>query len=278
MLVAADNITASRPSVRKALEQEDAQFLDGLCRRLAKAGAAWLDLNPGHVPAPRREALWRFLVRTAEDACDLPLILDAPRAADLAQALKHCTRPPVLNMATAQPQRLEAFLELAKAHDLDLIAATMEDQVPPAAGDKLALAAFIAASAQKMGLDPRRLILDPMVMPLAMPGGEAHAAGVLGFLRALPQVLDPPPRTIIALSNLVTGTARARAGFAAGPFLAAAAGAGLDMVLMDALDRDLMQMVGLCRSFQGQGIFAPGEYGDRPSSAEPALCPAKRDS
>ena len=260
MLVAADNLTTSRPSVRRAVENRDEAFVRGLCASLERAGAAWIDLNPGYLAASRREDTWSWLVRTAEAACAAKLILDAADPASLELALGFCTRPPVLNMATAEESRLGPVLDIAAHHGLEVVAATMTATVPPSAEERLALAALIVQEASSRGITGGQLILDPMAMPLALSGGEAHAAAVLATLRTLPQLFDPPPRRLIALSNLVTASAGARADFAAAPYLAAAMGAGLEVVMMDALNPELMRLARLLRVFQGQGIFAPGEF------------------
>lgn len=262
MLLAADNLSAARPRVRRALENRDGRFIAGLCRRVQDAGAHWLDLNPGFLPPNRRGETWRFLVETAEAACDLKLMLDAPQPESLALALEFCTRPPVLNMATAEPERLEAVLDLARAHGLEMVAAAMTDAVPLGADERLGLAAFIVDRAARKGISGDRLILDPMVMPLALPRGEQHARGVIGCLRAVPTLFDPAPLTLIGLSNLTTATAGARAHFAAAPFLAAAWGAGLDIVLCDVMDESLQRVIGLCRVWEGEKIFAPAEFSD----------------
>jgi len=260
MILAADNITASRPSLRRALRERDGGFIADLCRRLAAAGADWLDLNPGYLSPAARAETWRFLVGTAEAACDLTLMLDAAEPAELELALGFCTRPPVLNMATAQEARLGPVLDLAAHHGLSLVAAAMTASVPASSEERLALAALIVQEAARRGISGQRLIIDPMVMPLALPGGEAQAAAVLQVLRALPQVFDPPPVRLIALSNLTTATAGARASFAAGPFLAAAWGAGLEVALLDVLDPALHKMLRLLNVFAGRGVFAPGEF------------------
>jgi cobalamin-dependent methionine synthase I len=261
MLVAADNLSAARPSVRRALEQRDAEFVARLCQRAEAAGAAWLDLNPGYLPPARRRETWAWLVGTAEAACDLTLMLDAAEPESLELALGFTTRPAVLNMATAEPGRLEAVLELAAAHPgTTVVAATMTATVPAGADERLGLASLILQEAARRGVEAGRLVLDPMVMPLALAGGEAHAAAVLEFLRAAPQLFDPAPKTLIAVSNLVTASAGQQARFAAGPFLAAAFGAGLDVAMADALDAELMGVVRLCRVFAGRRVFAPAEH------------------
>ena len=232
MIIAADNLSAARPTVRRALEQRDGDFLASLCARSEKAGAAWLDLNPGHLSPKIRKDAWRWLIGLAEQSCGLTLMLDSPRPEVLAEALDFCTRPPILNMATAEKGRLEPVLDLASANGLSLVAAAMTATVPATAEERLELAAYLADRAARKGITGQRLIIDPMIMPLALPDGERHAKAVLDFIRALPQVLDPKPLTMIALSNLTTSTAGAHTGFAAGPYLAAACGAGLDAVML----------------------------------------------
>ena len=95
-----------------------------------------------------------------------------------------------------------------------------------------------------------RLILDPMIMPLALPDGERHARAVLDFVRDLPQLADPGPLAMIALSNLTTHTAGARTGFVAAPYLASACGAGLDAVMLDISRPELLRTEALCRVFK----------------------------
>jgi 5-methyltetrahydrofolate corrinoid/iron sulfur protein methyltransferase len=260
MIKAADNLSAARPSVAQALEERDAEALAALCRRCQEAGAHWLDINPGFVPVSRRADVWRFAIETAEAACGLTLMLDAPDVGTLSLGLSFCSRPPILNMATAQPERLKPVLELAAMYGLEVIAATMTATVPVSVEERLGLAALIVEEAARQGIMGSRLILDPMVMPLALAEGEAHAKAVIQFLKAAPHVFDPTPRTLIALSNLTTNTAGAHARFAAGPFLAAAWGAGLDIAMLDVLDPELARTASLCRVFGGERVFAPGEF------------------
>lgn len=260
MIIAADNLTAARPSVRRAIAERDAQAIGLICARAQELGAHWLDLNPGYVPLAQRREVWRFLVQTAEAACSLKLIIDAPQVESLALALEFCTRPPVLNMATAQEGRLTPVLDLAAAHGLEVVAATMTHTVPPSADERLALAALIVQEAARRGIVGSQLILDPMVLPLALPGGEAQAAAVLATLRALPCLFDPPPQSLIAISNLTTATAGARADFAGPPFLAAALGAGLGVAMLDVERPELMAMVRLGAVFNGERLFAPAEH------------------
>ena len=251
--------------MRRMIDQRDAGTLSEFCLRLRAAGAVWLDLNPGFVPRAKRDEVWGFLVRTIEASCDCKLMLDAPDAATLELALKHCARPPVLNMATAQPQSYGPIFDLAAAHDLEVSAACITSTVPSGFDERLSLAALLVSEAAARGITGSRLILDPMVMPLGLDQGERHARAVLDTLRAIPNVFDPKPCSMIALSNLYTKTAGVDASFCAAPFLSAAYGAGLDVVMIDVLNRELTQIRSLLQVFGGHAIFAPSDF-DRSST------------
>jgi cobalamin-dependent methionine synthase I len=163
-------------------------------------------------------------------------------------------------MATAQEGRLTPVLDLAQAHGLEVVAATMTHTVPATSEERLALAALIVEEAARRGIVGARLYLDPMVLPLAVNGGEAQARAVLATLRAIPFLFEPAPRTLIAISNLTTATAASRAEFAGPPFLAAAFGAGLDVAMLDVESPALMQTARLCQVFSDERLFAPAEH------------------
>jgi 5-methyltetrahydrofolate corrinoid/iron sulfur protein methyltransferase len=256
MIIIADNLTASRPSVLQAIENRDAEAIASLCEKLHLAGADWIDLNPGYVKKARREEVWRFLIHTVEQACSQKLVLDSPEPETLAMALEHCTRAPMLNMATAQPERYGPIFDLAAANGLEVSAACITQTVPLTSDERLSLAALLVSEAASRGISGEQLLLDPMVMPLGLSGGEMHASAVIQTLRALPYLFDQAPRSLMALSNLYTKTAGVDTKSAAQPFLCAAWGAGLDAVMLDVLDEELMDCINLLRTFAGRAIFS----------------------
>mgnify|MGYP001557347918 CR=1 FL=1 len=258
MLIIADNLTASRRGVRRAIEARDGETISRLCQRIASTGADWIDINPGFLSAAKRREVWRFLVETVEGACDVRLVIDGSDARTMAVALDFCTRPPVLNMVTAAPERLGPTLDLVASHaSVDLVCGTMTTSPPPTLEERLELAALIVSEANARGIENERLLIDPLVLPLALTGGEQQAAVVVEFIRAVGWSFDPIPRSLIGISNLMTKTAGARSSRASSAFLAAAWGAGLSAVLVDVFDHQLMDTIELCQVFRGEKIFSP---------------------
>jgi 5-methyltetrahydrofolate corrinoid/iron sulfur protein methyltransferase len=100
----------------------------------------------------------------------------------------------------------------------------------------VAMGEAIVTRAIECGLDPVNLYIDPVILPLkAAPG---HARAVLGALGQLKSLAEPPVNLLVGLSN-VSRRCKERA-LLNRTFLAMCVAQGLNAVIMDALDADLM--------------------------------------
>jgi 5-methyltetrahydrofolate corrinoid/iron sulfur protein methyltransferase len=93
MIFAADNINPMNPVVAQAMDALDPAPVRDLARRCTAAGAFWIDINPGPLPAGRRDRM-RFLVDAVQEAADVRLILDSADAEVLAEGLRACRQAP----------------------------------------------------------------------------------------------------------------------------------------------------------------------------------------
>ncbi len=118
MIFAADNINPMNPVVAQAMDALDPAPVRDLARRCAAAGASWIDINPGPLPARRRDRM-RFLVDAVQEATDVRLILDSADAEVLAEGLRACRRTPVLNALTLLCLLMGAGLDVALCNILD---------------------------------------------------------------------------------------------------------------------------------------------------------------
>jgi 5-methyltetrahydrofolate corrinoid/iron sulfur protein methyltransferase len=110
---------------------------------------------------------------------------------------------------------------------------------------------------QAAGIAPQRLIVDPIVAPLVWQDGNRQNMAILEVIRTLPDLLGYPVRSIAGLSNLTSGAPaadfRSRYQRAFLPMLAAC---GVTMILMDALNPELMALVRACRNITAKKIFS----------------------
>ncbi|MGD9309018.1 MAG: dihydropteroate synthase [Desulfosarcina sp.] len=258
MIVVADNLRITLPVIRDGLKQQDARPLAQMAVACRDAGAQAIDINCG--PLSRHpERQMRFLVNAVQAAVNLPLVLDTTNPDALEAGLAACDRRAVINGVSLEDEKLKRILPLARQHNADIIGYLLHPngQVPADADGRMEAAVQLFTECQQAGIKPHQLIMDPIVAPLSWQDGNAQNMAVLEVLGSLPELLGVSVRTIAGLSNLTSGapSADARRHYQ-GAFLPMLAAAGVDMILMNALDPGLMRIVGVCRSITGKRVFS----------------------
>lgn len=252
MILIADNLHALNPIVAEAMKRLDPKPLQDIALRCLKAGAEALDLNPGYL-APRHEDRMAFLVEAVQEVTSVPLILDSPFARVLARGLSECRETPILNALSLEEKKLQEILPLAVEHRTRLVLLLMDEKsfVPPTMEEKLALAVTLRELALQGGVRHEDLIFDPVLPNLSWHDGWAQAGEVVKTVRMLSGggIFPEPVRTMVGLSNLRSGVKRIHPMETETLCLAALGGAGLDLVLANALDEGLMADLRTIRRF-----------------------------
>jgi len=258
MIIVADNLRITLPAIRRAAEDLDPAPIHQLAVACREAGAHAIDINSG--PLSRHpDVKMRFLVDAVQAAVDLPLVLDTTNPTAMAAGLAACRGKAIINGVSLEPRKLDSMLPLARQYDADLIGYLLrpDGHVPPDADGRMQAAVTLFAACQQAGIPPDRLIIDPVVAPLAWPDGNRQNMAVLAVVRALPDLLGVAVRTIAGLSNLTTGApdidTRRRYQRTFLPMLAAA---GLDLILMNALEPDVVRTAKASRHITSHSIFS----------------------
>lgn len=250
MLLAADNLQVLNPVVAAALEQRDPAPLQELARRCREAGAELLDINPGFL-SRRKEDRMAFMVNAVQEAADLPLILDSPKAKILEKGLDACWTKPILNALTLEPQKLAETLPLAAARQTDLVLLLLDERSFPAPTleGKIALAVELRERALAAGLSAGQLIFDPVLPNLSWPDAWAQVRECIKAVRLLAggAVFPEPGRTMAGLSNLRSGLRRVYPLEVELTCLAMLVGAGLSIALADVLQPGFKEGIKLIR-------------------------------
>lgn len=251
MLIVAERVNASRKAIRTALETFDAAAIVGEVRQQAAAGAHYIDLNGGTFPGREAEMLC-WLVDTAQQATELPLCLDTSDPAALAAALPrvHGARP-MVNSITLERDRYAQVLPLAREHGAKLIALVQGEDVPASTtGLKVELASRLIERLTGAGIALDDLYVDPLVFPVATDSGSALAT--VGAIREI-MARFPGVHTICGLSNVSYGLPARK--LVNRVFLAGAIAAGMDSVIIDPTDTQLMAVM-----LGAEAVFGRDEY------------------
>ena len=235
MLLIGENIHIIAPPVRAAIEARDAKFLQDLARRQVEAGAGVVDLNIG--PQKKLGAeIMPWLVEAVQQVTDVPLSLDTTNLAAMEAGLQKCARPAMLNSASADPARLDSVMQLAARYGARVIALTMGvDGIPTTADGRagIALDALLPA-AEAAGVPVEDVYLDPLVLTVNCNQDVARES--VEAIRMFKMLADPPPTTVVGLSNISNGCPPDTRPLINRTMLVMVLGAGLDSAIADPFD------------------------------------------
>lgn len=239
MFVVGERINGMFTDVKKAIENRDEGPIQELATDQVQAGADALDLNVGPTRGGDIEnMIW--LLETVQAVTDAVVCVDTAKEEVMREALKACENPTIINSTKAIEEQLEKYVAMATETDSGLIALTInEGGVPSQTDARVQMGATIASKAMEGGLPMGDLYIDPVILPVNVaPKQPARVMEALGQLKMLS---DPSPNFLLGLSNVSQGCKERS--LLNRIYAAMAIGAGLNAVLMDPLDEDLMNAV-----------------------------------
>ena len=132
-----------------------------------KAGARLLDVNMGVAGIDQAAAMKRAITEIAQITA-APLVIDTSDATALEAGLRAYPGRALINSVSAEPERLQTFLPLAKKYGAAILCLPITPEGVPATAEKRAAAIrTILDAAQAAGLKAGDFLLDGLVMTVA---------------------------------------------------------------------------------------------------------------
>ena len=129
-----------------------------------EAGADMLDVNAG-IPLVDEAELLQKMLRTVQDATDLPICIDSSVIEALEAGLAVYEGKALVNSVTGEDERLEEILPLVAKHGAAVIAlANDETGIPETPQQRLEIATKIVRVAGDYGIKPEDIVIDPLAM------------------------------------------------------------------------------------------------------------------
>jgi len=235
-----ERINGSFPDMKRAIAARDKKPVQELALKQKEAGAAYLDCNVGTAAADQ-EAAMRWLVETIQEVTDTPIAIDSQKLAVVRAGLDAIDNPKgcIVNSCSGDEEKLDIYMPMCIKNNASLIALTMtREGVPQNVEARVEVAATIIGKASEHGMATDRLFIDPIILPVNIPGAQAQPGYILDALGQIKIMTDPPVHITCGLSNLSQGTQERH--LINRTFLAMAAAVGLDSAIVDVLDTDLM--------------------------------------
>ena len=235
MIFIGERINTGFKDIKQAVTDKDPAPLQEWAKKQTDAGATYLDVNLGAVSADPADMCW--MIETVQQAVQTPICIDTNKPNILAEAIK-VTRPGMLiNSTTAADEKLDVMMPIAAEHDASIIGLVMDKAGTPKTTDqRVENAGKILAKAMELGMEPTRVFLDPIVMPLKFM--QDQAKNILEAVRQFLLFCDPPPHMVCGLSNISNGTTHK--GLISRTFLVMAIANGMDAAICDVMDTELV--------------------------------------
>lgn len=239
MLIIGENIQILSNTVKKAVNERNAAPLQALAKKQVEHGAGVIDLNIGRRKKDGPEVM-RWMVDIMHEVVPgVPLSLDTTNAAAVRAGLERCQEldtEAFINSVSAMPDRIAEVMPLAAEFNANLIALTMTKAgIPVHADERVGIATEILMPAiQEYGLDLQRVYFDPLVLTVA--GSQEFVPNAIETVRMLKMMWDPPPMTIVGLSNVSNQVPHEGRSLINRTYLVMFLAVGLDSAIADPLD------------------------------------------
>jgi 5-methyltetrahydrofolate corrinoid/iron sulfur protein methyltransferase len=260
MIAIGERINGQFTDVKQAIADNDPGPVVDLAKRQVEAGAAYLDINVGTAAADQQGTM-KWLVETAQEAVDTPLCLDSQKPDVIRAGLEVCdtSRGVLLNSAPlnkkSDPEVLDRYVAMAHEGNGSLIGLTMDiEGVPQNVDRRVEIAAELLTKAMELGLTPDRLFIDPIILPVNVPGAQEQPGNILAAIDQIKLMSDPPPHITMGLSNLSQGTVERS--LINRVFLAMAISHGCDSAIIDVLDEPLVDVVATSEMLMNKQIYS----------------------
>ncbi len=236
MFIIGELINGMYPNIASAISRRDKKVVQKCALEQIACGADAIDINCGpDSKDPLIDLPW--LVETIQEATDKPLCLDSSKPRVIEEGLKASRNKTIINSTTADKEKLDILVFLAKQYKSKLIGITISQKgIPQNKDQRVELAAVIVAYCQDNGFPVEDLYLDPIVLPINV--AQEQISDILKSIYEFKILSEPSPKTVLGLSNISQGI-QAHS-LINRTFLTMAVACGLDSAILNPKDNELM--------------------------------------
>jgi 5-methyltetrahydrofolate--homocysteine methyltransferase len=216
-----------RKKLATALEERNLKRVQEEAIRQVREGAHVLDVNVG-ISGVDESALLREAIQAVREVTEVPLCIDSALPKALEAGLQVYDGKALINSVNGEERKLKDVLPVAKQYGAAVIGLTMDDEgIPKDPHKRLQIAGKIVEEAQKIGIPPNDVVIDPLAMAISTDQGTA-----LETLKAMRLIRDHlGVNQTLGVSNISFGLPERHA--INGLFLSLAAMSGLTCPIVD---------------------------------------------
>lgn len=239
MILIGENLNIVSKTYGPAIKERNAEVIRELAKAQAAAGMDYIDLNIGPARKGGEETM-EWLVKTVQDAVDLPLSLDTTNASAMEAGLRVHRGKALINSISLQPERIEKMLPMVTKYGAAMVGLLWgAEGMPRDAAERGALAVELVYKANEAGIPNEDIWIDPIVTPVCVEINQVLAC--TEFMSMLSEIA-PGCGSVVGLSNISNGTPTKLRPYLNRAYLAMLMKYGLKAAIVDAFDEELVAL------------------------------------
>lgn len=250
MQIVGELINSSRKPIKTAIDAEDSDEIKKIAKDQYEHGADFIDVNAG-VYVGKESGYMQWLVKTVQEAVEIPCCIDSPDPAVVEAALAIHKGTPMINSISLEKERYDALLPVVAGTDLKVIGLCMSDKgMPETKDDRVAIADELINNLVKNNVAIENIYVDPLVQPISTNDSYGRE-----FLDAIEAIMTgfPGVHTICGLSNVSYGLPERK--LVNQTFMVMAIAKKLDGAIVNPLDKRMMANIIAAETLIGKDEF-----------------------
>jgi len=247
MLLIGENLNVMVKKIGTAMKERDPKPIQELAIAEANAGVDYIDINLG----PARKGggeLMAWVVKTVQEAVDIPLYLDTINAEAIEAGLqiyKNKKGKAVINSIMARPESMETKFPLAQKYQAGVVALLWGPSgLPRDSNERGVLAAELMQKAMEFNIPSEDIWIDPIVTPITSPQSQVQVPSCVEFMKMFKdlQELAPGMKSTCGLSNVSNGAPNELRPILNQTYLIMLERYGMTSAIIDAFDEGLKEL------------------------------------
>ena len=222
---------------KEALVKGDIDYILKEAIDQVDAGAHILDVNVGLPEIDEAKTIVR-VIKEIQSILDVPLQIDSTDPEVIEQGLRIYNGKAIVNSVNGETGILESILPIVKKYGASVVGLTLDEKGIPSKGeDRFKIAEKIVKKAKQYGINEEDIYIDCLTLTAA-----AQQEEVKETLKALSMVKEKlNVKTVLGVSNVSFGLPNRD--LINRTFLAASLFAGLDLPIINPMDKDMMDTI-----------------------------------
>jgi 5-methyltetrahydrofolate corrinoid/iron sulfur protein methyltransferase len=251
MIFIGERINGGFKDIKQAILDKNGAVIQEWAKKQADAKANYIDVNIGTASSDPQDYCW--MIEQVQQAVDTPISIDNNKIEMFQAALPVCKKPPLLNSVPAIDEKMDALFPLIAKYNASVICLVMDEDGSPKSADKrLENAGKVLAKAMDYGIEPDKIFLDPIIMPVKFMQDQGKE--ILKACAQFQLLSDPHPHIVCGLSNASNGTTQKK--LINRTLAAMMVANGLDAIICNVTDTELVDAILTAELIMNRFIYA----------------------